>query len=58
MTFGLATIPIIGLTDGNATLLQNCTTYPTIYYDVQHASQLNSVFTPIARNLANQHMAK
>ena len=39
--------------DGDATLLQGCATKPTMYYDVQAASQLNSVFSSIAQNLAN-----
>ncbi len=39
--------------DGNATLLQNCATNPTMFFDVQNASQLNSVFSAIAQNLAN-----
>ena len=39
--------------DGNATLLKNCATNPTMYFDVQNASQLNSVFSAIAQNLAN-----
>jgi Flp pilus assembly protein TadG len=44
--------------DGNATLLRNCATNPTMYYDVQHASQLNNVFSAIAQNLANLRIAK
>jgi hypothetical protein len=44
--------------DGNATLLQGCATNPSMYYDVQQASQLNSVFTAIASNLANLRIAK
>jgi Flp pilus assembly protein TadG len=44
--------------DGNATLLKNCATNPTMYYDVQQASQLNSVFSAIAQNLANLRIAK
>ena len=44
--------------DGNATLLQNCATKPEMYYDVQQASQLNSVFSSIAQNLANLRIAK
>jgi Flp pilus assembly protein TadG len=43
---------------GNATLLQNCASNPTMYYDVQQASQLNGVFTSIAQNLANLRIAK
>jgi archaellin len=44
--------------DGNATLLRNCATNPTMYFNVQNASQLNSVFTAIAQNLANLRVAK
>ncbi|MCC6776826.1 MAG: VWA domain-containing protein [Hyphomicrobiales bacterium] len=44
--------------NGNATLLRNCASNPTMYYDVQQASQLNSVFTAIAQNLANLRIAK
>jgi len=44
--------------DGNATLLQNCATNPGMYYEVSQASQLNSVFTAIAQNLANLRLAK
>jgi hypothetical protein len=44
--------------DGNATLLRNCATNPTMYYNVQSASQLNSVFGAIAQNLANRRIAK
>jgi Flp pilus assembly protein TadG len=51
----LYTIRVI---DGNATLLQSCATKPTMYYNVQQASQLNSVFAAIAQNLANLRIAK
>ncbi len=51
----LYTIRVI---DGNATLLKNCATNPSMYYDVQQASQLDSVFTAIAQNLANLRIAK
>lgn len=44
--------------DGNASLLQGCATTPSMYYDVQQASQLNSVFTSIAQNLANLRISK
>jgi hypothetical protein len=39
--------------DGNVSLLQNCATKTSMYYDVQQAVQLNSVFSSIAQNLAN-----
>jgi Flp pilus assembly protein TadG len=51
----LYTIRVI---DGNASLLQSCATNPSMYFDVQQASQLNSVFTAIAQNLANLRIAK
>ena len=44
--------------DGNASLLRNCATNPTMYYNVQNASQLNTVFGAIAQNLANRRIAK
>ena len=37
--------------DGDATLLRNCATKPNMYYNVNQASQLNSVFSSIAQNL-------
>ena len=51
----LYTIRVI---NGNASLLQACATNPTMYYDVQQASQLDSVFSAIAQNLANLRIAK
>ncbi len=44
--------------DGNATLLSDCATNPSMYYDVQQATQLNAVFSSIAQNLANLRIAK
>jgi len=44
--------------DGDATLLRNCATKPSMYYNVNQASQLNSVFSSIAQNLANLRLAK
>jgi Flp pilus assembly protein TadG len=38
--------------NGNSTLLRNCATSPTMYYDVDQASDLNSVFSSIAQQLA------
>lgn len=51
----LYTIRVI---DGNASLLRGCASNSGMYYDVQQASQLNSVFTAIASNLANLRIAK
>jgi len=44
--------------DGNATLLRGCATKPEMFYDVDDASELNSVFASIAQNLANLRIAK
>ncbi len=51
----LYTIRVI---EGNASLLKNCASNPSMYYDVRQASQLNTVFAAIAQNLANLHVAK
>lgn len=48
----------IRVIDGNASLLQACATRPDMYYNVQNAGQLNSVFTAIAKNLAKLHIAR
>ncbi len=48
----------IRVINGNASLLRNCATNPTMYYDVQQASQLDGVFSAIAQNLANLRIAK
>ena len=39
--------------DGDVTLLKGCASKVDMYYDVQQAVQLNSVFSSIAQNLAN-----
>jgi Mg-chelatase subunit ChlD len=44
--------------DGDASLLQGCATKPSMYYDVEQASQLNSAFGSIAQNLANLRIAQ
>jgi Mg-chelatase subunit ChlD len=44
--------------DGDATLLRNCATKPSMYYNVQQADQLNGVFSSIAQNLANLRIAR
>jgi hypothetical protein len=48
----------IRLVDGNATLLQGCATTPSMYYDVQDASQLSSVFSAIGAEIASLHLMK
>ena len=44
--------------DGNGTLLKSCATKPSMYYDVDQAIELTSVFGSIAQNLANLRIAK
>ncbi len=44
--------------NGNADLLRTCATNPTMYFDVQQASELNTVFSAIAQNLANLRISK
>jgi Flp pilus assembly protein TadG len=44
--------------DGNASLLQGCATNPNMYFNVQQASQLNSVFSSIAQSLASLRISK
>ena len=48
----------IRVIDGNSKLLSECATNPTMYYDVQNASELSGVFSAIAQNLANLRLAK
>jgi len=50
--------PAVRVVNGNASLLQGCATKPSMYYDVQEASQLNAAFGSIAQNLANLRLAK
>jgi hypothetical protein len=48
----------IRLVSGNATLLQNCASDPTMYYDVQDASELSGVFSAIGSEIASLHLSK
>jgi hypothetical protein len=48
----------IRVINGNASLLRNCASKPEMYYEVQQASQLNSVFASIAQNLANLRLSR
>jgi Flp pilus assembly protein TadG len=48
----------IRVIDGNAALLQNCATNAGMYFDVQDASQLSSVFNSIGNTIANLHLSK
>lgn len=44
--------------DGNATLLRNCATEPSMYFDVQNAAQLAQVFTAIGGQIATLHLSR
>jgi hypothetical protein len=44
--------------NGNASLLKNCATKESMFYDVEQASELGNVFAAIAQNLANLRLAK
>ena len=48
----------IRLVSGNATLLQNCASDPSMYYDVQDASELSGVFSAIGSEIASLHLSK
>lgn len=53
--FRIYTIRVI---NGNATLLRNCATDPSMYFDVQSASDLNAVFNAIGGQLASLHLSQ
>lgn len=44
--------------EGSTALLRNCASSPTMYFDVQQASQLNGVFKSIADSLATLRISK
>ncbi|MEQ8299358.1 MAG: pilus assembly protein [Parvibaculaceae bacterium] len=44
--------------DGNATLIRNCATQPSMYYSVSSASDLTSVFASIAQSLSNLRISQ
>jgi Flp pilus assembly protein TadG len=48
----------IRVINGNSSLLRECATNTSMYYDVQDASQLNAVFTTIANSLANLRLSQ
>ncbi|MBX3520576.1 MAG: VWA domain-containing protein [Xanthobacteraceae bacterium] len=48
----------IRVIDGNADLLRNCASDPSMYFDVQTASQLTSVFNSIGATLAQLHLSQ
>jgi hypothetical protein len=51
----LYTIRVI---EGDADMLRNCASDPSMYYDVQNASQLDAVFNAIGGQLANLHLSQ
>ena len=48
----------IRVINGDATLLRNCASDPSMYYDVQNASELTVVFNAIGSQIANLHLSK
>lgn len=51
----LYTIRVI---EGDADMLRTCASDPSMYYDVQNASQLDAVFNAIGGQLANLHLSQ
>jgi len=43
---------------GNASLLRECASDPSMYFDVRYASQISSVFSAIAESLVNLHISR
>lgn len=52
------TVYTVRLIQGNATLLRNCATHPSMYYSVSTASELTNVFKSIAQALSNLRLSK
>ena len=48
----------IRVIDGNENLLEGCATNPGMYFDVQNASELSSVFSSIGAEIANLHLSR
>ncbi len=48
----------IRVIDGNANLLRDCATNPSMYFEVSDSSQLAGVFNAIGSTIANLHLAK
>jgi Flp pilus assembly protein TadG len=48
----------IRVINGNATLLRNCATDPSMYFDVDSASDLEAVFNAIGGQLASLHLSQ
>lgn len=44
--------------EGNKTMLQDCASSPSMFYDVQQADDLNGAFTAISQKLSNLRLAK
>jgi len=52
------TVYTVRLINGNATLLRNCATHPSMYYNVDTAAELTDVFKSIAQALSNLRLSK
>jgi len=52
------TVYTVRLINGNATLLRNCASSPSMYYSVNTASELTDVFKSIAQSLSNLRISK
>ncbi len=48
----------VRVVQGNATLLKNCASSPSMYFEVAQASQLNAAFKKIADSLASLRISK
>ena len=48
----------IKVIDGNESLLESCATNPSMYFEVQNASELSSVFSSIGSEIANLHLSR
>lgn len=48
----------IRVINGNATLLRNCASDPSMYFDVSSASELSAVFNAIGGQLAHLHLSQ
>lgn len=48
----------IRVIDGNETLLRNCASDPSKYFNVQNAADLSAVFTKISETLAKLHLSQ
>jgi Flp pilus assembly protein TadG len=48
----------VRLVNGNETLIRDCATETSMYYDVANASELSGVFSAIGSQIANLHLSK